>query len=44
MIDRASLALWQNIAPWGNGAQVEQDLILSRALVDIYNHTYLNND
>lgn len=42
MIDRASLTLWQNIAPWGNGAQVEQDLILSRALVDIYNHTYLN--
>ncbi len=42
MIDRASLTLWQNIAPWGNSAQIEQDLILSRALVDIYNHTYLN--
>jgi len=43
MIDRASLVLWQNIAPWGNGAQIEQDLILSRALVDIYNHPYLTS-
>ncbi len=42
MIDRASLTLWQNIAPWGNGAQIEQDLILSRALVDIFNHPCLS--
>jgi len=41
MIDRASLTLWQNIAPWGNSAQIEQDLILSRALVDIFKHSYL---
>lgn len=41
MIDKASLTLWQGIAPWGNIAQIEQDLILSRALVDIFNHPYL---
>jgi len=41
MIDRASLTLWQSKAPWGNSAQIEQDLILSRALVDIFKHPYL---
>jgi len=41
MIDRASLTLWKNIAPWGNSAQIEQDLILSRALIDIFSHPYL---
>lgn len=44
MIDRASITLWQNkAAPWGNIAQIEQDLILSRALVDIFNNPYLSS-
>lgn len=43
MIDRASITLWQNIAPWGNTAQIEQDLVLSRSLVDIFNHPYLSS-
>lgn len=43
MIDRASITLWQNkAAPWGNIAQIEQDLVLSRALVDIFNNSYLS--
>lgn len=44
MIDRASITLWQNkSSPWGNVAQIEQDLILSRALVEIFNHPYLSS-
>lgn len=36
MIFQAAITHWRNIAPWPQDAQVEQDLILSRALVEIY--------
>ncbi len=34
MIPKASITAWRKTAPWGEDWQVEQDLILSRALVD----------
>lgn len=36
MISQAAITHWRNIAPWPQDAQVEQDLILSRALVEIF--------
>lgn len=36
MIPRAHITAWRAVAPWPTDAQVEQDLVLSRALVEIY--------
>lgn len=36
MIPRANITAWRARAPWPTDAQVEQDLVLSRALVELY--------
>ncbi len=36
MIPRANINAWRKVAPWPESAQVEQDLILSRALVEMF--------
>jgi len=36
MIERGNLSLWKNETPWRNDVQVEQDLVLSRALVNLF--------
>lgn len=36
MIPRAHITTWRAGAPWADDAQVEQDLVLSRALVQIF--------
>jgi predicted nucleotidyltransferase component of viral defense system len=36
VIPRASITAWRKTAPWSEDWQVEQDLILSRALVDLF--------
>lgn len=36
MIPQAAITHWRNIAPWPQDAQVEQDLILCRALIEIF--------
>lgn len=36
MIPRAYITAWRAKAPWADDAQVEQDLVLSRALVEIF--------
>lgn len=36
MIENAAITHWRNKAPWQNDAQIEQDLVLSRALVEIF--------
>ena len=41
MIDQSSLLLWKQIVPWPNELQVEQDLVISRALINIFNHPIL---
>lgn len=38
MIPRANVTAWRSVAPWAVDAQVEQDLVISRALVDLYSH------
>ena len=41
MIDRASIMAWNEFVPWTDFAMVEQDLIISRALVDIFSDVFL---
>ena len=41
MIPRDYVTAWRTRAPWVQDAQVEQDLILSRALVEIFSHPVL---
>ncbi len=36
MTPQAAITEWRNFAPWPQEAQVEQDLVLSRALVEIF--------
>ena len=44
MIPRPAIAKWQQHAPWKDFAQVEQDLIISRALVEIFSDTFLREN
>lgn len=43
MISRAHITAWRATAPWATDAQVEQDLVLSRALVEIFSDPDLNS-
>ena len=38
MIPRASITAWRTTAPWPDDAQVEQDLVLSRALIAMFDN------
>lgn len=42
MIPRDYITEWRTEAPWVQDIQVEQDLVISRALVDIFSHSILN--
>ena len=41
MIPKADIVAWRQFAPWVNDAQVEQDLIISRAFVAIFQNPVL---
>jgi len=41
MIPAAFITEWTGRVPWADSAQVEQDLILERAIVEIYGHPLL---
>ena len=41
MIPRAYIDAWRAEAPWQQDFQVEQDLVISRALVQIFSHNLL---
>lgn len=41
MITKPDIAQWQNHAPWKEFAQVEQDLVISRTLVEIFSDDFL---
>ena len=43
MIPQAQILAWHKVAPWQFDFQVEQDLILSRILVEIYNDEFLRD-
>lgn len=41
MIPQAYITEWSNYVPWKTNEQVEQDLIICRALTEIFNNTFL---
>jgi predicted nucleotidyltransferase component of viral defense system len=41
MIPESSIQAWREFAPWGADYQVEQDLVLTRALIELYNDPLL---
>ena len=41
MIPRDYVTAWRPTAPWVEDAQVEQDLVISRALVEMFSHPVL---
>lgn len=41
MIPRAFIDEWRQLVPWQTSEQVEQDLIISRALVEIFSDQWL---
>lgn len=43
MIPQADIIEWSNFAPWQTNEQVEQDLAICRALVEIYSDGFLAN-
>jgi predicted nucleotidyltransferase component of viral defense system len=44
MIPSQNIVAWSNVVPWADQRQVEQDLIISRALVDIFNDKMLGTE
>ena len=44
MIPHDLITEWRQIAPWTQNYQVEQDLVICRALVDIFNHPVLGKN
>jgi predicted nucleotidyltransferase component of viral defense system len=42
MIPKPYIARWQQNAPWSSFDQIEQDLVISRALVEIFSDPFLN--
>ncbi len=42
MIPMAYITQWRQIAPWPDDMQVEQDLILSRVIVEIFSNPFLS--
>jgi len=43
MIPNIFIQNWSNHVKWQTSGQIEQDLIISRALVDLYNDPYIKN-
>lgn len=41
MIDRKSIIAWSEQFPWSDPSMVEQDLLISRALVAIFSDEFL---
>lgn len=44
MIPSQNIVAWSQSAPWAEQRQVEQDLIISRALVEIFNDAFLSDE
>lgn len=44
MITEAELARWRSNVPWIPDDQVEQDLVLSRLIVELANHGLLGDE
>lgn len=44
MIPKPNIARWQEYAPWKHFSQVEQDLVISRTLVELFSDEYLRDN
>ncbi len=44
MIPIGNITAWGNVAPWAEPRQVEQDLIICRALVELFSDDFLKNE
>lgn len=44
MISEAELAHWRSVVPWVERSQVEQDLVLSRLIIEIARHPLLGSE
>ena len=44
MIPAQNIVSWSQVAPWAEQRQIEQDLIISRALVDIFSDPFLSQE
>ena len=44
MIPRASIVAWRSVAPWLADSQVEQDLVLSRVIVELFSNPSLQEN
>ncbi len=44
MIPETNITAWSLTAPWAEPRQVEQDLVISRALVEIFDHELLGSE
>ena len=44
MIPITDIRAWGNVVPWKNAEQIEQDLAISRSLVEIYSDNYLSKN
>ena len=44
MITQADIAQWRTQVPWTSPENVEQDLVLSRLIIEFANHPLLGND
>lgn len=44
MIPRAAITAWSKFAPWPSRDQIEHDLVLSRAICDLYSHPLVSKE
>ncbi len=44
MIPAAHITAWANVAPWPEMGQIEQDLIISRAIIDLFSDDFLRQE
>ena len=44
MIPKAYIDAWRSIAPWNESSQIEQDLVISRAVVEIFSNDFLKEN
>ena len=44
MIPRSYIEEWKEFAPWPENSQVEQDLVIERALIEIFSNPFLNEN
>jgi predicted nucleotidyltransferase component of viral defense system len=44
MIPAMHITAWANVAPWAELGQIEQDLIISRAIIEVFSDEFLRNE